>query len=68
MEGITLAIKYVLFYGLEAIVVAVVVVVAVTAGVVLYQFLRGRIRAIRKGPFPQHRSPFPLVTPDDRKN
>lgn len=68
MEGITLAIKYVLFYGLETIVVALVVVVAATVGVVLYQFVRGRIRAIRKGPFLQHKSPFPLVTPDNQKN
>ena len=49
MDSIMLAIKFVLFYGMEIIVLAVVGVVLVAG---LYQFIRNQIRVVRKGPFP----------------
>jgi hypothetical protein len=50
MESILLAIKYVVFYGLEAFVVAAV---GATVIAVLYQFIRNQVRIVRKGPFAQ---------------
>lgn len=44
MENIALACKYVLFYGMQAIVVAVVAVTLIAG---LYQLVRDKVRAAR---------------------
>lgn len=62
MENILLAFKYVLFYAMELIVLTIV---GVTLLAGLYQFLRRRIRAIQKGPFPERKSPLPIVSTQD---
>ena len=51
MESIMLAIKFLLFYGLEVIVLTVIGAVLIAG---LYQFVRRQIRIIQKGPYPPH--------------
>jgi hypothetical protein len=59
MESIMLAVKYVLFYGMELVVLAVVGIVLFAA---LYQFIRGQVRILRQGPFPRTEGPRPYLT------
>jgi hypothetical protein len=59
MESIMLAVKYVLFYGMELIVLAVVGIVLFAA---LYQFIRSQVRILRQGPFRKTEGPHPYLT------
>ncbi len=50
MESILLAIKYLVFYGMEAIVLALIGATLIAA---LYPFVRDQVRILRRGPFAQ---------------
>jgi hypothetical protein len=56
MESVMLAVKFILFYGLEAIVLALVGVVLLAGA---YQFLKDQARIVLKGPFPDAKTIAP---------